>query len=464
LTDLAGVTGTLTSATATIEDGSATWSLLGKGRTAANADALVARMPAGCTADVPLTVAVTSPDGTFDRTTQISMVPSSRTIVPIADRTGGGPAAVTEATFVVSGGGTITDVDARIDELRHTYLGELKVELVHAGQTVTLLDPPDDLDADDVVDAVFDSDSATPVFSAGGGPATGTMRPHDPAGLDRFDGKPAAGVWTLRITDEGPGDSGTLREWGAFGPEFPCTPLEIPAASTDGADQATTGGVTVRGAVTPNGRATGLRFAYGTTTAYGATTATQDVGAGDAPVPGTASLTGLAPGTTYHYRVEAIREGGVVAVGGSDRTFTTAPAPVAVPTASPQPPAGDRVAPAFSGRPKVKLAKAGRKNRRATFSFALSEAARVTAVVTVGAKGIRKGSKCVAVPRRKPKGAKNCTRQVNAARGSATLGKAGAGTLALPKKGLGKGRYTAVLTAVDGAGNQSRATVTFTIR
>ena len=69
LTDLPGVTGTLTSPTATIEDGSAAWALLGKGRTAANADALVARMPAGCAANVPLTVAVTSPDGTFDRTT-----------------------------------------------------------------------------------------------------------------------------------------------------------------------------------------------------------------------------------------------------------------------------------------------------------------------------------------------------------------------------------------------------------
>ena len=50
----------------TIEDGSATWPLLGNGRTAANADALVARMPAGCAANVPLTVAVTSPDGIVD--------------------------------------------------------------------------------------------------------------------------------------------------------------------------------------------------------------------------------------------------------------------------------------------------------------------------------------------------------------------------------------------------------------
>ena len=133
-----------------------------------------------------------------------------------------------------------------------------------------------------------------------------------------------------------------LRDWGAYGGGFPCGRLEIPAASTGGADGPTTDSATVSGAVTPNGRATGLRFAYGTTTAYGATTATQDVGAGDAPVPGTAALTGLAPGTTYHYRVESIREGGAVAVAGEDRTFTTAPAPVPQPTVSATPSPGGR--------------------------------------------------------------------------------------------------------------------------
>ena len=53
---------------------------------------------------------------------------------------------------------------------------------------------------------------------------------------------------------------------------------------------------------------------------------------------------------------------------------------------------------------------------------------------------------------------------MTAARGSATLTKAGAGTLVLPKKGVGKGKYTATLTAADAAGNQGRVTVTFTIR
>ena len=60
-----------------------------------------------------------------------------------------------------------------------------------------------------------------------------------------------------------------------------------------------------------------------------------------------------------------------------------------------------------------------------------------------------------------PRSAKSCTRQVNAARGSAA---AGAKTLALPAKGLGKGKYTATLTATDAAGNKTSAKVSFTIR
>jgi len=135
-------------------------------------------------------------------------------------------------------------------------------------------------------------------------------------------------------------------------------------------------------------------------------------------------------------------------------------------TASPSPsatpgPIADRTAPAFSGKPRVTLAKAGTKNRRATFTFSLSEPATVSAVVTRSAPGIKKGKQCVAVPKRKPKGAKSCTRQLSAARGSA---KAGARTLALPSRGLGKGKYTATLTAADATGNRSTATVTFTIR
>ena len=67
----------------------------------------------------------------------------------------------------------------------------------------------------------------------------------------------------------------------------------------------------------------------------------------------------------------------------------------------------------------------------------------------------------MAVPKKKPKKAKACTRQVDAARGSVAADKT---TLALAAKGLGKGKYTATLTATDAAGNKSWAKVSFTIR
>ena len=267
----------------------------------------------------------------------------------------------------------------------------------------------------------------------------------------------------MRITDIEPNDTGFVNEWGPDGPrgQFPCSGLEIPTAVTGAAGDVTRESATVTGTVEPNGRATGLRFAYGKTTDYGSVTATQDVGAGDDPVAGTAALSGLEPGTTYHYRVEAIREGGAVAVGGADGTFTTT-APAPLPDGQPGP--DGRARPdraAFTGTPKVKLAKAGRKNRRATFTFALSEPATVVAVVTRATPGIKKGRKCVAVPKRKPKKAKACTRQVNAARGTAAAGKT---TLTLPAKGLGNGKYTATLTATDAAGNAGSTKVSFTIR
>ena len=118
--------------------------MLGNGRTVANSDALAARMPAACETLVPLTVTVTVTVGGRRSTVTANADPrgSSRTVVAIADRPSTAARRVTEATYVVAGGGTITDVNARIDELRHSFLGDLKIELIHDGVTVTLFDPP----------------------------------------------------------------------------------------------------------------------------------------------------------------------------------------------------------------------------------------------------------------------------------------------------------------------------------
>ena len=296
---------------------------------------------------------------------------------------------------------------------------------------------------------------------------TGRRHPLTQNALDAFNGHPVAGTWTLRITDDVEGTTGELRRWGIDSPQQACpSRLEIPQAQANGASGIKQEAAILNGAVTPNGRETGLRFAFGATETYGETSPTTIVGDGDDPVGDTFELTDLQPGMTYHYRVEAIREGGQVAVVSADRTFKTAPVPG---PPSNDPPVGDPPVlnpPVIDHAPEiggagVTLATTGKRKhrRRASFSFVVSEPAEVTAVVTRAAPGIRNGGRCVAVPKRRPRGAKSCTRQLPAANGTVALDTAGRGTLRLSAAGLGKGRYTATLTAVNAAGDASTPVV-----
>jgi hypothetical protein len=97
-----------------------------------------------------------------------------------------------------------------------------------------------------------------------------------------------------------------------------------PTATTNPATAVTDVGATLAGSVDPKRAPTSYRFEYGTTTAYGKTTAPADAGSGSGSVAVGAPVTGLAPATTYHYRVVASNAAGVV--HGGDQTFTTAPA------------------------------------------------------------------------------------------------------------------------------------------
>jgi phosphodiesterase/alkaline phosphatase D-like protein len=85
---------------------------------------------------------------------------------------------------------------------------------------------------------------------------------------------------------------------------------------------------TVTGTVNPNGQATTWYVEYGTSTSYGTKTASESAGSGTANTAVSANLTGLTPGTTYHYRVVATNSSGTAR--GADGIFTTSSAPVAV--------------------------------------------------------------------------------------------------------------------------------------
>ena len=85
---------------------------------------------------------------------------------------------------------------------------------------------------------------------------------------------------------------------------------------------------TVEGSVAPNRNAVSeCVFLYGTSTAYGSEAPCTPAvsGTGSAPTTVSAVLSGLTPGTTYHYRVLAVNVDGTSE--GADATFTTAAAP-----------------------------------------------------------------------------------------------------------------------------------------
>lgn len=77
--------------------------------------------------------------------------------------------------------------------------------------------------------------------------------------------------------------------------------------------------------VIPNGSPTEVSFEYGTTTAYGQSTGSKPIGADLFLVDSSSDLTGLSPGTTYHFRAVAVN--GVGTAPGSDQAFTTSSVP-----------------------------------------------------------------------------------------------------------------------------------------
>jgi hypothetical protein len=87
------------------------------------------------------------------------------------------------------------------------------------------------------------------------------------------------------------------------------------------------GTATLNGTVNPEGvEVSDCHFDYGTSEAYGQSApCEQAVGAGSGEVAVTAKLTGLAPGVTYHFRLQAANANG--ASPGADASFATPPRP-----------------------------------------------------------------------------------------------------------------------------------------
>jgi hypothetical protein len=100
----------------------------------------------------------------------------------------------------------------------------------------------------------------------------------------------------------------------------------LPTAYTGQANAITTSSATVTGSVYPSNQETSYYFQVGPTTAYGAQSATAVAGSGNQTIRVSAAITGLATGTTYHYRLVVVNAAGTV--DGQDREFLTKKVPL----------------------------------------------------------------------------------------------------------------------------------------
>ena len=124
---------------------------------------------------------------------------------------------------------------------------------------------------------------------------------------------------------DGPTGLGTPWGLGAFG-----GPMRL-LATTEPATDVTMTSATLNGLLDTQGSSASAWFKLGTDTTYGTTTgplpATTTAAVSTAPFAVT--VTGLTPGTTYHFKLQAARSVGDGPAAGDDITFQTIPAPVA---------------------------------------------------------------------------------------------------------------------------------------
>jgi hypothetical protein len=123
--------------------------------------------------------------------------------------------------------------------------------------------------------------------------------------------------WAAKLWDDQGGNKCAIED-----PPYPAP--AAPSATTGAASNLETTKATLEGSVNPNGPDTHYYFQYGTTTSYGQDSPTppgNDAGFGETAVPASTALTGLKPGTLYHYRIVA--SSWVGTTDGTDQTFRT---------------------------------------------------------------------------------------------------------------------------------------------
>ena len=250
---------------------------------------------------------------------------------------------------------------------------------------------------------------------------------------------------------------------------------QAPAVTTSGTTALGDTTATLGGTVDPAGAVGSYRFEYGTTAGYGASTPETALGPDIAPLTVTANLTGLVPGTAYHYRLVATNSHGTT-YGNDAVLTTTAPPPPERVAQEPAPPPPPPPPPPVVALSEVRVTPATFRRARsrggspARIRWNASAPATVTLTFERKALGMRVGSACRAVPRAGlPRRARKCTRWVKVQGSLEQV--AESGRFALPfggwigRKPLARGTYrVSALPLGDDARAGVARRATFTVR
>lgn len=147
--------------------------------------------------------------GSLNPISQNSSASSGNVVAPIPDL------GVVDVPINVPDIGAVTDVNVRV-RLNHTFDGDLRIILVSPDGTQVTLSNLRGGSGDNFGTGANDcsgtptrfDDEATVAISAGTAPFAGSFIPDQ--ALSGFDGKPTAGTWKLRVTDNAGLDVGTV--------------------------------------------------------------------------------------------------------------------------------------------------------------------------------------------------------------------------------------------------------------
>jgi len=258
----ANATGVATSllsgdANVTVVSANATYDTINIGSTGLNSQTFVVSVSDGavCGAFAPLLL-LTSSNGGISRDIMLELPigrfvgGASSTVVAtglplsIPDGVTSAPGVLNHTVSVSGLTGTISNVRLSGLGITHTWVSDLSLLLIAPGGASVLLSDRLGRQGDNYTGTTFD-DGAAISITGGTVPFTGTFRPVAP--LSTFDGLSPNGTWTLRASDFGAADVGTLLSW-TLNVETEILICNPPSASTDDSFEPNNSLVAVRAA------------------------------------------------------------------------------------------------------------------------------------------------------------------------------------------------------------------------